>query len=48
MSFTHEKHSYDGILVTFVERSSRLNGVWKTIKKSTYNILAPNKRYQDF
>ena len=44
-----KKHLYEVIPVTFVVRSSRLNGTWKNIwKKSTYNILVPNERYQDF
>ena len=44
-----KKHLYEVIPVTFVERSSRLNGTWKNIsKKSTYIILVPSQRYQDF
>ena len=37
-----KKHLYEVITVTFVERSSRLNGTWKNIsKKSTYIFLFP-------
>ena len=44
-----KKHFYEVILVTFVEISSWLNGAWKNIsKKSTYFILVPSQRYQDF
>ena len=44
-----KKHLYEVIPVTFVERSSRLNGKSKNLwKKSKYNILVPNERYQDF
>ena len=44
-----KKHLYEVIPVTFVERSSRFNGPWKNItKKSTYIILVPSQRYQDF
>ena len=44
-----KKHLYEVIPVTFVERSSRLNGTWKNIcKKSTYIILVPSQRYQNF
>ena len=44
-----KKHLYKVIPVTFVERSSRLNGTWKNIsKKSTYIILVPSQTYTDF
>ena len=44
-----KKHFYVVIPVAFVERSSRLYGIWKNIyKKSTYIILVPRQRYQDF
>ena len=44
-----KEHLYEVISVTFVEKSSRLNGTWKNInKKSTCNILVPSQRYQDF
>ena len=44
-----KEHLYEVISVIFVERSSRLNGTWKNInKKSTYTILGPSQRYQDF
>ena len=44
-----KKHLYEAILVTFVERSLRLNGTWKNIsKKFSYIILVSSQRYQDF
>ena len=47
MSFTHEGILIWGYTVTFVERSSRLNGTWKIIRKK-YIVLAPSQRYPDF
>ena len=44
-----KKHLHEVISETFVERSSRLNSLLKNIsKKTTYNILVPSQRYQDF
>ena len=47
--FHMKEHFYEVICVMFVERSSSLNGTRKNInKKSTYIILVPSQRYQDF
>ena len=44
-----KNHLYKVISVTFVERSSRLNGTWKNIsKKNVYIICVPSQRYQYF